>query len=324
MRRLIWPLAAGAIALWFALAQPERPPTTPVTADTPLPSERPVALTVLPDGGFAVGGQGGEVALYDRAGRPITRWVAHGGAVRRIVPLGGDLITVGDGSVARWSPSGERRWRQRLQEHTLNDLAVVGDGAAGPGLVVGADRGSVARLDGAGWHRRGSHGRATFAVAAAPAADRIASGGADGSVATWTVDGTETRRWGPSKGWVTALAWTADGLWVGDSEGQLSRWQVADDQQPVAQGAQAAAEQAIVAISTAGWGALVGAEDGSASLVLADRVIRLVEPSPDAAPLSAVAADDERAYTLAADRRLSAWDPADGRVVETLALDGSP
>ncbi len=321
MRRLIWPLAAGAIALWLVLAGPERPPTTPVTAEMAPPAGRPVALSLLPGGGFAVGGQGGGVALYDGEGRPTARWVAHGGAVRRIVPLDGDLITAGDGSVARWSITGERRWRRRLQEHTLNDVALVAPGAEGPGLVVGADRGSVARLDGAGWHRRGSHGRATFAVAASPAGDRVAAGGADGAVTVWTADGAQTLRWRPTEGWVTALAWTRAGLLVGDSDGRLARWVLpGDGQTPVERTGQAAAEEAIVAIAAAPWGALVGVEDGSAALALPDRVIGLVEPAPDAAPLSAVAAGADRAWTLAADRRLRAWDVTNGRPLATLQL----
>lgn len=322
MRRLIWPVIAGLIALWLVLGTDERPQSTP--GPDALPTERPVALTALPGGGFAVGGQGGGVAILDPDGAVRARWVAHGGPVRRIVALDGVIATAGDGSVARWKLNGARVGRRlRLAEHTLNDVALA-DGA----VVVAADRGSVARLDGDGWHARGSHGRATFAVAASPDGARFASGGADGSLAIWSADGAEQARWRPTEGWITALAWTGAGLIAADSDGRVAVWAVPapGDAPPSGPSWQVKlAADAIVALAARGATALAGTEGGRAFVVDLDRrVVTPVSfelpPEVEPAPLSAVALSPTRALLAPADRVLRRVALADGAVEAGPAL----
>lgn len=295
MRRIVWPLAVAAVALWLWVGtDAERPPdpeagaTDAAPAIPPrLPAERPVALTALP-AGYAVGGQGGGITLLDADGRPGARWVAHGGPVRRILHVEGDLITAGDGSVARWGPDGARRWRLRLPEHEVNDVAVLADGA----VIVAADRGSVARLGDGAWHARGTHGRSAFAVAAAPG--RVASGGADGTVVIWRPDGALASRWRVTTGWVTALAWTPSGLLVGDSDGRLSRWSVPEGGPPAGPDWRVTlAPEAVVGLAADDDRAVVGTEAGSAFRVaLVDGRATAIDlgPRDDPAPLSAVSA----------------------------------
>lgn len=315
MRRVVWPLVAGAIALWLLLAAPEAPAPVTGTSLPPMPAAgRPVALVALADG-FAVGGQGGGVEVFDGAGRPVDRWIAHGGAVRRLLEVDGELVSVGDGSMARWSLSGERRWRRRLQEHTLND------GARAPGVAgavfVGAERGSVARLGEAPWHRRGRHGRATFAVVAALGG--IVSGGADGSVVRWSLDGDERVRWKATEGWVTALAAVEGGLVVGDSEGRVTRWALEAGDTPVVRWRHGLGAEAIVGLAADAAGIVAGGEAGSAFVIPSGQgPVRL--DIDGEAPLSAVALRGGRAYAVAPDRRLGAWDVTNGRRVDTLHL----
>lgn len=335
MRRLIWPLLAGAVALWLALSienRPMSPPGATAPPTRPMPAGRPIALTLLADGGFAVGGQGGGVSLHDADGRGLGHWMAHGGAVRRVVEVEGDLITVGDGSVARWSRSGERRWRRRLPEHTLNDVALLDLGEAEPAVFVAAERGSVARLGSAGWHRRGSHGRASFAVT--PWLDGIASAGADGSIALWSPDGAERLRWSAvGTAWVTALTPTPRGLLAGGSKGSLTEWALdADGAQRLIWGVPALAfDGGIVAVAAAPTVYLVGTDTGWGALVdptTPDVHITLLRPAPaaDAPPLSAIALRGERAYALDPERRLRVWDVTNGEPLATLhlALDSDP
>lgn len=309
MRRVIWPLIAGAVALWLVFAGGERPVSTG-EAPLPLPVERPVALAALPGGGWAIGGQGGGITVLDAAGAERARWVGHGGAVRRIVLRGGELLTAGDGSVAAWALDGRGLWRQRLAEHTLNDLA-----ATDAARVVAADRGSVARLDPAArWHARGTHGRATFAVAASTDGARFASGGADGMVAVWDPTGAERTRWRITEGWVTALAWTDAGLLVGDSDGRLSCWRPADGPPPTKPTWQTLlAPSAIVGLAADGSRAIVGTEAGAGFVVeLAGgeaKPLRFeLEPGVEPAALSAVAIGD-RPYFVAADLVVRAVGP---------------
>jgi len=162
-------------------------------------------------------------------------------------------------------------------------------------VIVAADRGSVARIDGEGWHARGVHGRSAFAVAAAPDGGRVASGGADGAVVIWSLDGRELLRWRVITGWVTALAWTADGLLVGDSGGRLSRWRPIVGQAPALDWQVTLAPEAVVGLAAGPTHAVVGTEAGSAFRVeLADgRATPLPIARPagaEPAPLSAVSA----------------------------------
>ncbi len=176
------------------------------------------------DAGLAIGDGGGSITLLSPDGQHIReRWVSHNGSIRRLQAHGSQWLSVAtDGSVALWDQSGRIQWRQRLEGHVPND-AVLGPKGQ---LVVGGERGIVARIDSGGpWQIRGEHGRSTFALALDPKAKQVASAGADGRIVVRQLDtGKVQRAWVTGSHWVTALLWTEDGLWSADDEGVVKRW----------------------------------------------------------------------------------------------------
>ncbi|MCB9542597.1 MAG: hypothetical protein H6703_09140 [Myxococcales bacterium] len=305
-----------AAAVWWGTASRAPQPTTLAGPLPPVPHGAATALLPLADG-LAVGGDGGGISIRDAAGAVRHAWTAHAGPVRRLwVDDAGALYSAGaDGSVARWTLDGRRLDRWRLADHALNDAARGPDGA----IVVGGDRGVVARIDAAGWIARGSHGRATFAVALSPDGAEALTGGADGRIVRWAVaDGAPLAAAAVTTGWVTAVHWDARWRLVGASDGRLSVWQG-----PGEAPARVVAVEggAIVALAVEGDRAVVGSEDGRARVVaLATGVIgpTLDPAEAPVGPTTAVALAGERAWTGGRDDRIRAWRVTDGERLATL------
>jgi WD40 repeat protein len=184
------------------------------------------ALAALPGGRLAIGDATGRVfvqSLTALDAAPATWWAAHDAAIRRTWSLGEDGLATAsaDGSVGRWGLDGAPRGRLRLPEAHLNDAVPH----AGESTVyVAADRGSVARLCDPEpcWQHLGVHGAAAYAVAFSPDGAHLATGGMDGHVALRDpLTGERSAQWRVSPGWVTALAWTPAGLFVGDNGGRV-------------------------------------------------------------------------------------------------------
>lgn len=210
-------LALGAlIAAWIAWRSAAPPPPSPRPA-VPLvgPHEGRVSA-ILGEAPPVTGDVHGRVVRWTD---PPETWIAHDGAIRRILAVDADLLTVGaDGTVARWRRDGQVIWRRRHPE-ALNDAAWV-DGI----LVVATARGTVARLeaDGPRWQSRGAHGQAAFALL--PAEGAVISTGADGRIVTRAIaDGAVRREIGASSAWIGALARGVDGLLFVDGNGTLGR-----------------------------------------------------------------------------------------------------
>lgn len=214
MKKLLVVLALAAA--WIVWRRSAPPPPSP---------RAPVHL-VGPHEGRVSALLGGDIPLSgDVHGRivrwttPPDTWIAHDGAVRRILKVDDDWITVGgDGSVARWRAPGVVVWRRRHPE-ALNDAVWI-DGA----LIVATTRGTVARLgpDGPVWQSRGAHGQAAFAVLAQ--GDAVLTTGTDGRIVERAVtDGAVRRVDAASKHWIAALAPGADGPLFVDGVGQLGR-----------------------------------------------------------------------------------------------------
>lgn len=184
------------------------------------------ALARLPGDRLAVGDATGRVFVRDLrapSGATPAWWAAHDAAVRRLWPLGDDGLATAsaDGSVGRWGLDGSPRSRMRLPEAHLNDAVPH----AGESTVyVVADRGTVARLCDPEpcWKHLGVHGAAAYAVTFSPDGTRLATAGMDGHVALRDpLTGERTAMWRVSPKWVTALAWTPDGLFAGDNGGRI-------------------------------------------------------------------------------------------------------
>lgn len=322
MKRVVLLLAAAAIAwaVWYGLTARAPHPTTPAGALPPPPHGQATAITPLGGGDLAVGAASGGISIRAPDGAVRFRWVAHAGPVRRLIPRGDTLYSVGaDGSVAQWRISGELLGRLRLSDHALNDGSITG------GVVVAADRGAVGRLDDPRWLARGAHGRAAFAVAASPDGREALTGGADGTLRRWAVDdGAEIARYPLGDGWITALHWDPRRRLAALSDGRLLVW-TTDADAPTH--TLTVPGGAITALAVEGDRALCGSEDGRARLV--DLTTAAVTATLDpgdvvAGPTTAVALSAERAYTGGRDDRIRVWRVTDGAPVATLRAIGEP
>lgn len=323
MKRIVLLLGAAAIALavWYGLTARAPHPTTPAGALPPPPHGQATALAPLPDGELAIGAASGGISIRAADGAVRFRWVAHAGPVRRLIPHGDDLYSVGaDGSVARWSLDGTRLDRWRLTDHALNDAAIA-DGA----IVAAADRGAVARLDTTRWTARGAHGRAAFAVAASPDGREALTGGADGTLRRWAIDdGTEIARSSHGDGWITAVHWDPQRRLAALSDGRLLVW-TTDADAPTH--TLTVPGGAITALAVTGDRALCGAEDGRARLIdLATATVTATLDPGDivTGPTTAAALTADRAYTGGRDDRIRVWRVTDGALIDTLPAITQP
>ncbi len=297
-----------ALALW-----PRGGP--PPTADDPPPvfPGRATALYV-DDAHLVSGDEHGLVVVRDGAGAIEQSWVAHAGAIRRVAPLEGGWFTVSaDGSVAAWTADGRVRWRRRLPEFGLNDGVALPEG----GVVVVAERGTVARLDADGvrWRHAGVHGRAAFAVAASPDASRVATGGADGAVRVWNAGtGDLEHEEPPRTGWVTDLLWLAAGRFALSTDNRVTL-----DGAPFAR----APGRDPVALVPLGEDLLYGSEDGKLRRI--GRQLSAVEVVVDTgAPVLALAARGDHAWTGGGDDAVRQWDVTNGALLGTLPRPAPP
>jgi WD40 repeat protein len=264
----------------------------------------------------ALGDATGLIEVRTRDDALQARWMAHPQPVRALRAVGADLLSVGgDGTVARWSADGDRRWRARVPDERLNDGDALDDGA-----VVAGARGTVARLtrDGVAWQAE-AHAGTTFAVAASPDGARVASGGADGKlVVRDAADGRVIAEVRAHDGWLTALAWDAVGLVSGGADGRVRLW----DAESLSPGPvlDVGGSRAID-LSTTPDRLLAVSEDGAVRLWPR----RGGEPTLLAPPgdpwLSGVLTGDQ-ALTGGRDGRVAIWDVRTGGRAGTLRLQG--
>jgi WD40 repeat protein len=263
------------------------------------------ALVVLEGRILAEGDATGRIALHrldapDPAAASTDWWAAHDAPIRRLWGLdeGGLASASADGSVGLWNADGSLRRRLRLPDAHLNDAVPH----AGESTVyVAADRGSVARLCDPEpcWRHQGVHGAAAFAVAFSPDGTRLATGGMDGQLALRDPTlGERVAQWRVGPGWVTALAWTAEGLFVGDNGGKV-RFIAGGDPEATPELLEAGAGPVLVLLAQ-GDTLLAGTEDGRVSLFgRADRQRRAQVVT--GSPVRALATDADTVYTGCAD-----------------------
>ncbi|MEZ4467220.1 MAG: hypothetical protein R3F43_22940 [bacterium] len=198
-------LAAAGFLAWRWSRPVSAPPAGERVVPTP-PHEGRVSA-VLPGSPVVSGDVTGRLVLWSEAGP--TTFVAHDGAVRRLLRAGDGFASVGaDGSVAFWGMDGAARRRLRLSEEPLNDAWIVG-----ADVLASTARGTVARLADAGpvWKARGAHARTAFTVALQ--GSTVWSGGADGRVATWDLQsGASATGFEPGLGFIVALFPEGDGV----------------------------------------------------------------------------------------------------------------
>jgi WD40 repeat protein len=316
-RAILVLLGSGLLtgALVHLTHRPAPPPeaTPDAGADAPPKARVPgfrrmtgvTALAVLEGRVLAEGDATGRIALHALApgatgAAPADWWAAHDAPVRRLwgLPQGGVASASADGSVGLWNPDGSLRRRLRLPDAHLNDAVPH----AGESTVyVAADRGSVARLCDPEpcWRHAGVHGAAAFAVAFSPDAARLATGGMDGQVALRDpTTGERIAQWRVGPGWVTALAWTAEGLFVGDNGGKI-RFIPRGDPEAAPELLEAGAGPVLVLLAQ-GDALLSGTEDGRVSLFgRGDRARRAQVVTGSA--VRALATDADTVYTGCAD-----------------------
>lgn len=301
---------AGGLAL--ALWPREGPPPS---AEDPPPvfPGRATALYVS-DVHLVSGDEHGLVVVRAVDGAIQDAWVAHEAAVRRVAPFDGGWFTASaDGTVASWSAEGRVRWRRRLREFGLNDAVVLPDG----GVVVVAERGTVARLDADGtrWKHAGVHGRAAFAVALAPDGGRVVTGGADGVTRVWdAATGALQLEEPPRTGWVTDLLWLPGGRFALGTDNAITRDGAAFASAP---------GRDPVALVTLGEDLLYGSEDGKLRRI--GRHLSAAEVVVDTgAPVLALAAHRDQAWTGGGDDAVRQWDVTNGALLGTLPRPAPP
>ncbi len=201
----------GVVALRRAM-QPPPPPAPRTFVATS-------ALASGPDGRPWSGDMTGRIGPH---GGPYR--FAHEGPVRSLtVEPDGGTFSVGADSVARFAADGRPVQRWRLPDRHLNAALALGED-----VLVGAERGDVARLTPDGpprWRVRAVHGRAVFGLALAPDGERAASVGADGRIIIWRVsDGVQVAAWAAHAGLALAVAWPAEGPISVGSDGELVWW----------------------------------------------------------------------------------------------------
>lgn len=264
MRPLVYLVLIGVMAalIWLDDSPPsETPQSTVNTAEVPAGPQfrtRSVTAMALRDGVLYAGDETGRIWVVPKSEEaPQTHWFAHLGAIRQMHWVGTVLVTVSaDGTVAEWSGNGIPEKRSRLNDHHLNAVALLPDG----GLVVAADRGTVARLDvGHRWRSPGIHAQSAFAVAGDPTGASVVSAGADGMLRVWdAMTGAQRRQWKGHRSWATKVRWTPKGIWSAGADGWLKRWSVAGKEL----GAMQASEKAVTALLITGDHIVSGSELG--------------------------------------------------------------
>lgn len=230
-RRLLYPLATGAMAAvvwWLSPKEASKTSEAPAPSTAPDPGrphrDKITALGVR-DQILLSGDAGGVLARWDlKTGALIDHWSGHGGPVRQIdpAPEGGWITHSGDGTVAWWGADTQIQRRARLTGRALNDGVPLGPGES---LVVD-DLGSITRLldEDRRWRKRMMHKQGALSVAVSPDGDRAISGGADGSLALWGLDGAEQGVWMGHEGFVSDLAWAPQGILSAGEDRHIKLW----------------------------------------------------------------------------------------------------
>jgi WD40 repeat protein len=178
----------------------------------------------------------------------------------------------------------------------------------------------VARLDAADpWRMAGFHGRAAFALALSPDGAWVASGGADGRVAVWSVSSTPSTpaaAWRAAGGWVTALAWAHGGLVSAADDGTITRWRWPH---PGKVTVVDCGLDRLISLAVNGPVFVAGGESGRACHGRLDgspppRVWRVSDD-----PVMGVALSTDRVFTSASAGTVRVWDVTNGALVATLA-----
>ena len=217
MRPLIYLVLIGVMAalIWLEDSPPSESAPPAVTIDNgpagPQFRARTVTAMTSRNGTVYAGDETGRIWIVPKSEEaPQTHWFAHLGAIRQMHWVDTRLVTVSaDGTVAEWSGNGIPEKRSRLNDHHLNAVALLPQG----GLVVAADRGTVARLDvGHRWRSPGIHAQSTFAVAADPTGASVVSAGADGMLRIWDArPGVTPQQWRGPQSLATKVHWTPNG-----------------------------------------------------------------------------------------------------------------
>ncbi len=258
-------IALTAAVLWYLddseMTNQSEPKSAPLGSR---PAHGPKTALLLQGDRIITGDESGSLLMksLNDASAP-SEWVAHSAAIRRIMSRGTELVTVSaDGSVARWDQNGVPIKRDRLVGHHLNDAVLLANG----GVIVAADRGTVARIDtGNRWKVSSIHGRAAFTLSLSEYGDKVASGGADGYLRIWsTVDGKELGAWlAHPKGWTTRVLWTRRGVMSAGSDGRLKLWSESGEEI----WSRSVSEEALISLSESVDLDIVGSERGDVAAI---------------------------------------------------------
>ena len=305
-------------------SQPVAPPTLEGPAEPAL--GRFTAITPTQKGVW-LGDQFGQL-VYQEDDRPPVRWVAHGGPIRRLLKTSTSLVSVGGGSVAHWGNDGRLLSRVRARSYRLNDGVISQSGA----ILVATERGMVARLDeGDPWRMAGYHSRAAFALALSPQETEVASGGADGRIAVWSVTSNAENpkaSWRSGGRWVTGLAWTrsstdpestdSTGLMSAVIGGQITLWDwpLAGKKKRIDCGLDEVIELAVL-----GTRFVAGSESGKACFGDFAHTGPPRVWTVSSEPVIGLALTDERIFTSGPPGIVYVWDVTAGDLVATLKPD---
>ncbi len=199
------------------------------------PADNPTCVAVSGDGRrIAAGTADRELWVWplDPADGKVVRFKGHAAPLAAVLFLpGGDGLLSGDeaGQVRQWDlRTAVGKGTIPLSVGRLHGLAFSGlrlkqmAAAGANGLVLRGRDGSLLPLTG--------HAGAVRAVAYDPAGDRLASGGADGTVRVWRAsDGASLATFTGFTGAAWCVAWSVDGasVFAGGADGTLRRWPAA-------------------------------------------------------------------------------------------------
>ncbi len=320
-------LAAFAYTSWrlASVQRPSAPP--PVPGESVHPAMGRFTAITPTVGGVWLGDQYGQLVHLEE-GRTGANWVAHGGPVRRLLVTPKGLVSVGGGSVAQWGTDGSLLQRTRARSYGLNDGLISDTGA----ILVATERGMVARLDATDpWRIAGYHGRAAFSLALSPQGTEVASGGADGRIAVWSVAAdvdNPTGSWRSGGRWVTGLAWTGPsddraqprvtGLISAVQGGQITLWRRPG--RTVERRIDCGLDE-VIELAVLGSRFVAGSESGKACSgdFAKDAPPRVWSVSAD--PVIGLAMTPERIFTSGPPGVVYVWDVTKGDLVATLEPD---
>ena len=261
---------------------------------------RALSVAFSPDGTRIVsGGTDGTVRLWTRNGEPAAGpFRGHDGAVTSVAfsPDGTRIVSGGhDATVRLWTLDGE----PAAEPFTGHEGWMV---LWTPGTQIPAvplRRQSIEYLG-------------IFSVAFSSDGTRIVSGGADGTVRLWTLDGKPAAK--PFSGhnqWVFSVAFSPDGTRIvsGGTDGTVRLWTL--DGEPAAEpfrGHDGAVTS--VAFSPDGTRIVSGGREGTVRLWTLDgeRVAKLFRGHDGAVTSVAFSPDGKRIYFQGRDNRLRSWD----------------